>query len=119
MDAGAYGPDVVLFRHERDFGPAPLVSSDSIVGLFAQGRQAEISQHEVRDGVSTHEFAGEENVFGLDVAMDNSSPVWRWGVGISCEAVIAIVKKSDGIGKLDEALPQKSLGNTAPAASGD
>ena len=117
MDDGADAPDVVLFRYERDLGAYPFVSSGTI-SLCFQGREAEVAEHDLRDGIPARKLVSKKHVCRLDVAMDDSLPAWRGSVGIFREAVVAIVEERDRVGKLGEALPHEILGNTARASSG-
>ena len=115
VNDGPDSPDVVLLRHSRDLGPDPLVSPGPVADLFAQGREAEISEHDSGEGVSGRDSAPEEHVCGLDVAVHDSPPISRRCVRIGCEAVVAVVKERNGVGELDEAMPQEVLGYTTLA----
>ena len=117
VDDGPDAPDVGFFRHERNLGAYPFISSAPI-GLCFQGREAEIAKYDLRDGIPACELVSKKHVCRLDVAMDDSLPVSRGGVGIFGEAIVAIVEEGDRVGKLGEALPYEILGNTVRASSG-
>ena len=115
MDDGADGPDIVLLRHGWNLGADPLVGPAAL-GHWIQGREAEIAEDEVGSAIADDAMA-EEDIAGLDVAVDDPSPRSRRDVGVFCLAIIAIVKKGYRIRELREAMPQEIFGSTSFAWS--
>ena len=116
MNGGADAPDIACLRAKRKLGRQPLVRADSIT-LRYQGREAEISKHNLRDWVFARKVVAEEHVVGLDVTMDDSAPAFGWNVRVFLEAAIAKVKKGKGFRHLDEAVPNETFGNALFAFS--
>lgn len=99
-------PDIALPRHFWYLGTHPFRGATSI-GLRHQRREAEISEHELRDGMIAGDLVAEEYVSGLNVAMNDSRPAPRWEVGIFFPASDAKVEKGKRFGQLNETVPQE------------
>lgn len=117
VDDGPEGPDVVLLREQRDLGPDPLVGAAAL-GLGLEAREAEVAEDELRLlGVPPGRGGGaaEEDVGGLEVAVDDALPVagWRRVAAV----VVAVVEEGEGARELGEAGPDEGFGDAGAAVA--
>lgn len=114
VDDGPHAPDIVLLGQQGDLGPDPLLRAASVVRFRVEGREAEVPEHDFGQGVPARGAAAEEDVFGLDVAVDDALPVAGRGVGIARGAVVAVVEEGERVRELGEAAPQESFRDARP-----
>ena len=105
VDDGADAPDVILLRHDGDLRADPLVRAAAPRRLL-QRREAEIPEHNLRH-VPLRHLVAQEDVARFDVAVDDAAPARGRGVRRSGRAVVAVMQKGDGVGELQEDVPQE------------
>ena len=106
MDNSAHAPDIILLRHDGDLGTDPLVRA-AAPGCLLQRREAEIPEHDLRHGPVFGHLVAEEDVARFDIAVDDAAPAKGRGVRVSGKAVVAVVQEGDGVGELEEDVPQE------------
>ena len=108
MDNSADAPDIILLSHDRDLRANPLVRA-AAPGRLLQRREAEIPQHDLRHVLFLRHLVAQEDVARFDIAVDDAAPAKGWGLRRSGKAVVAVMQKGNGIGELQEDVPQEHL----------
>lgn len=109
VDARAQGPDVAFAGMHRDLGGLVGHGADEIVGGSLGGGDAEIGEDDV--GVAVRVVDGfEEDVGGLDVAVDDGLETLV-GPTVDGEAVVAEMDEGEGVGELEEHVPDEGFGD--------
>ena len=110
MDDSPQSPHIPLFRYlvaSDDLRRQPL-GGTAVTGSFAQGGESEIPKDDLWDMVVRGNRTAEEDVGGLNVAVDDTSPATWWsGVVV----VDAVMEELEGFGQLDEDVPDESFGS--------
>ena len=115
MDDGPHAPNVILLRHDGDLGADPLVCA-AAPGRLLQGREAEIAEDDLRH-VFLRRLVAEEDVARFDVAVDDAFPADGRDVRRSGLPVVAVVQEGDGVGELEEDVPDEHLRDAGGAVA--
>lgn len=111
MDHSAKGPNIAFGGGGGSFGGLPGVAAEMIwfEKVFISGRGGEAVVTQIDVWVGSHAITPfgpvQEDVFWLDVAVENRCPELGFGAD-------AIVQIGEGFGKVAEDVPNKGFGNT-------
>lgn len=110
MDAGAHAPDVALAAVQGNFGTLKREGAAEAVHAAESlgGRDAEVSQDDVRVDSRRAARIAQEDVARLDVPVDHRFPAIRWR-NLLLGAGVGAVDVREGFGKLDESMPNEAF----------